>query len=286
MTQDSGNRASPTSPALARWVAAVLCVSYGFAKINGSQFTVLDSELARPMGEVSGFWLTWYHFGYSQAYGTGVALLQIVAGILLVLPRTALAGALLILPIVVNIVLIDVFYGVDLSGTVTAVVLLVCVLAIVAPHARRLWSAVLLPDAPVLPGIGARIALVLVLVGSAAFTWWVANYNNRAPTEIDGVWAVTSQTPDQEEARSWRYVFFEYNRARLAVFRAARGDDVQHHFEIDSDGVIQVWEHWLTKGPLLMVGRRTSETEIELETEDEHGGGRLMLRHIQPSLQR
>jgi len=50
---------------------------------------------------------------------------QIIGGILLVVPRTALAGALLLLPIVTNIVLIDVFYGVDLGGTVAAVVLLV-----------------------------------------------------------------------------------------------------------------------------------------------------------------
>ena len=48
---------------VARWVAATICILYGFAKINGSQFTVLDSELTKPLGDVSGFWLTWY-FGY------------------------------------------------------------------------------------------------------------------------------------------------------------------------------------------------------------------------------
>ncbi|MCP2262166.1 hypothetical protein LX15_005900 [Streptoalloteichus tenebrarius] len=31
-------------------VAAVVSVWYGFAKINGSQFAVLDLELDRPMG--------------------------------------------------------------------------------------------------------------------------------------------------------------------------------------------------------------------------------------------
>jgi hypothetical protein len=34
---------------LARWIAATLCILYGFAKINGSQFTVLDSELTKPL---------------------------------------------------------------------------------------------------------------------------------------------------------------------------------------------------------------------------------------------
>ncbi|MDZ7631178.1 MAG: hypothetical protein U5K74_07480 [Gemmatimonadaceae bacterium] len=53
-------RGTATKP---RWLVAVLCIIYGFAKLNGSQFTVLDSELARPMGEVRGFWLVWYFFG-------------------------------------------------------------------------------------------------------------------------------------------------------------------------------------------------------------------------------
>jgi hypothetical protein len=90
------------------WSPPLICFLYGFANISGSQFTVLDSELTRPLGEVSGFWLTWHYFGYSAAYGNGIATLQILAGVLLVLPRTALAGALLLLPVVINIVVIDV----------------------------------------------------------------------------------------------------------------------------------------------------------------------------------
>jgi len=50
------------------------------------------------MGEVSGFWLTWYYFGYSPVYGTVIALVQIAGGVLLVLPRTSLLAALVLLP--------------------------------------------------------------------------------------------------------------------------------------------------------------------------------------------
>jgi hypothetical protein len=51
---------------MVRWVAGALCILYGFAKLNGSQFAVLDSEMTKPLGQVSGFWLTWYYFGYSM----------------------------------------------------------------------------------------------------------------------------------------------------------------------------------------------------------------------------
>lgn len=269
--------------AVARWTAAVICIVYGFAKINGAQFTVLDSELARPLGEVSGFWLTWHYFGYSPVYGTLLAVLQILAGILLVIPRTALAGALLILPVATNIVLIDLFYVVDPGATFVAVLLTFCACAIVMPYLPRLRSAVLLGTLPGRPAIGSLGALVVVMAGAFAFTWWGANFNNRAPTPIDGVWAVTAQVPGGSPGRQWRRVFFEYNRAHLAVFRAESGPDEQHHFEIDSGGVVRVWDQWLTKGPLIMEGRRTSETEIELLIKEEPRGGRLFLRRVRPA---
>jgi len=43
---------------IVRYGAALVLLVYGFAKINGSQFTILDSELDKPLGQVSGFWLT------------------------------------------------------------------------------------------------------------------------------------------------------------------------------------------------------------------------------------
>ena len=97
----------PRTPGLLQWVGAVIAITYGFAKLNGSQFTVLDSELARPMGDVQGFWLTWHWLGWSTAYGGLIAATQILGGVLLVLPRFSLAGALLLLPVVVNILFID-----------------------------------------------------------------------------------------------------------------------------------------------------------------------------------
>jgi hypothetical protein len=265
-------------PATARWIAAVLCFLYGFAKINGAQFTVLDSELTKPLGDVSGFWLTWYYFGYSPVYGTLLAVVQIVAGVLLVVPRTAVAGALVLLPIVTNIVLIGVFYGVDLGGTLAAVVLLMCLWVIIAPYIPRLRSAVLLDTLPGRPTTGALVALIGVGIGAFAFTWWGPHYNNRAPTSIDGVWTVAMQTDGGVTRRRYRQVFFEYNRAHMVVFRPENGPDERHHFEIDPDGVVRVWQEWLTRGPLIMEGRRTSETEIKLETKDEAGAVHLLLR--------
>lgn len=265
----------PAAPLVPRWIAATLCFVYGFAKINGSQFTILDSELTRPLGEVSGFWLTWYYFGYSPVYGTFLALAQIGAGILIIVPRTALAGALLLLPMVANILLIDIFYGVDPGGTMAALLLLVCAFLTVAPYVSRLAAAVFLRGQPIAPSATAMIALTALLAGTFAFTWWIANYNNRAPTPIDGMWTVTAQTGTGPDTPQWQHVFFERNRAFLAVFRAKERDQ-RRHFEIGPDGSITIWETWLTKGKVVMQGRTQSGGRIELQILP--GAGRLVLQ--------
>ena len=96
--------------------------------------------------------------------------------------------------------------------------------------------------------------LALAVLAAFAFTWWVANFNNRAPTSIDGVWVVATPPGEGIKESHWKRVFVERNRAHLVVFRRDAGRDEQHHFEVDSTGVVRVWRDWLRKGPLIMQG--------------------------------
>ena len=263
-----------------RWLGAVICVVYGFAKLNGSQFTVLDSELARPLGDVDGFWLTWHYFGYSTPYGTLIAILQIVGGLLLVWPRTALLAALLLLPVFVNIFLVDVFFGIELGATIVAFVMLGCLAAVIAPHSKRLWAAVLLDSSPK-ERRTVRVAAMVLIVGCAfGFTWWAANYNNRFPTPIDGVWVVVPDPAQEASATNvhWQRVFFERNRAHMAVFRSAAGTDRTYHFEVDGQGIVRIWETWLTKGALIMEGSVDGSGQLVLDGRTERHRGRVTLR--------
>jgi hypothetical protein len=127
---------------LARYLVAFLVIVYGFAKLNGAQFNILDSELDKPMGQVNGFWLTWHYFGYSSVYGTIIALTQVLGGVLLMFRRTTLLGSCLLLPVIGNIILIDIFFGVD--ALAVALFILGCLLFIVSHHHRDLigvfWS--------------------------------------------------------------------------------------------------------------------------------------------------
>lgn len=246
-----------------RWFCAVQFMIYGFAKVNGSQFTVLDSQLATPLEDVSAFWLVWYFFGYSGLYKGFIALIEISGGVLLAFRRTALLGTLVLLAATVNIVLIDVGFGVAQAGLPMAIVLMCGLLYLLLPHVRELLAVVLVDHESTR---AARVATLggVVLAGVLAFsfTYWVANFNNRLPTEIDGTWEVLG-----ERAENISHVFFERNRAFQVVFRDEDGALRNHHFEIDG-GRIRIWQEWLSKGHLIAEGDLVSPDVIELRFTD------------------
>jgi hypothetical protein len=103
-------------PILACWHGVLrYAVAYdlsliGWQKIFNLQFFVPLGMLDLPFSSFSGEDLTWAYFGYSYAYRCVIGALQIGGALLLLFHRTRLLGVLTLLPIMVNIVLIDYFY--------------------------------------------------------------------------------------------------------------------------------------------------------------------------------
>jgi hypothetical protein len=247
-----------------RFIVSFFIILYGFAKLNGAQFTILSSELDKPMGQVSGFWLTWYYFGYSPIYGNFIGLVQIVGGVLLMFRKTTLLGACLLFPVVSNVILIDIFYRVDLGALLVALIMEFALVGILAFHRHELlelfWSKQnsLFPDRPATKSrvLGKYAIRIMIIALPAFYTYWVANYNNRLPTVIDGAWDVVSVAPQNEAAASApTRIFFERNRASMCVFKRRDGSYEQHHFEIDANQrTINIWEEWLQKGKQIFTG--------------------------------
>lgn len=267
---------------IVRYGVALFLLLYGFAKINGSQFTILDSELDKPAGMVSGFWLTWYYFGFSPFYGNFLALVEIVGALLLTFRRTTLLGACMLAAVMGNIVMIDICYGVDASGTLAAIVLFGATLYLLAPHAKEL-IAFFLPKTEGAAGGKAwgmsrwavRGAMVALTCG---FTYWVANFNNRDPTPLDGTWDVVRVEPANFAPALPVTLFFEHNRAHMAVFKSAGGEYKQHHFEVDPvQHKIRSAQNWLTKGPEIFDGTyMLAGNELTVDA-DWQGVGKVVL---------
>jgi hypothetical protein len=255
---------------IVRYSAALILFVYAFAKLNGSQFTILDSELDKPMGQVSGFWLTWYYFGFSHFYGNAIAAVQLVGAFLLTFRRTTLLGACILTPVLANIVLIDICYRIDPGATVIAMLLLLAMIGLIAPHTRELATVLLQPTSVAAQStrmVAAKWAVrVAMLALACGFTYQVANYNNRLPTPMDGVWDVVEVEPQSAAAQLPKTIFFEYNRAYMAVFKTSDGKYTTHHFEIDAHGrEMRLWEAWLQKGRQIFDGHYTlSDRDLSL----------------------
>ena len=87
---------------------------YGLGKIIGQQFytsTRIPDELAiMPIGQVPDFELAWTFMGRSYGYILFIGLTQIIGASLLLFNKTKLIGVIILIPIMVNIIVFDIFF--------------------------------------------------------------------------------------------------------------------------------------------------------------------------------
>lgn len=93
----------------ARVLLALTFISYGWAKLSGNQFGVSPAEMNMTIKEIGLFKLSWYLFD-QQPFKCFIGISQIIAGLLLLYNRTLILGALMLIPIVANILVMDITY--------------------------------------------------------------------------------------------------------------------------------------------------------------------------------
>src|SRR5438045_2371271 len=107
--------------------------------------------------------------------------------------RTTLLGSCLLVPVIGNIILIDIFYGVHASALVVALIILCALLFILANHFNELLNVFWVKQNVNFPktkrhGLvlaGKGVFCLLLIFVPYGITYWAANYNNRRPTPID-----------------------------------------------------------------------------------------------------
>jgi len=142
----------------ARTLLAFIFMSYGVAKLVGLQFSVSPAVLAQPLGQASLAHVAWYCFGH-EPFNTYVGVSQILASLLLLWHRTALLGAVLLLPIATTIFIIDLTYLSDIVAFRYALPFYLALILLIFYHHRD------------------RMLLIIrALIGGAAtrraYPWW------------------------------------------------------------------------------------------------------------------
>jgi hypothetical protein len=109
---------------LIRYGVAFDLATFGWEKIFHLQLVMQQNKLNIPLRSLSSQDLFWSFFSYSYPLSCIIAAFQIVGATLLLFHRTRLAGVFILLPVLANILLMDIFYGIGRSVVVHASIML------------------------------------------------------------------------------------------------------------------------------------------------------------------
>jgi uncharacterized membrane protein YphA (DoxX/SURF4 family) len=260
-----------------RFVLAAQMFYYGMAKIIPTQFPPPPLvTLVEPVGNQSLSNLLWTFIGSSTAYQMFTGYAELMAGLLLLTPRTTPLGALIALADMIQVWILNMTYDVGLKQI--SFHLIVIALVILAPDLRRLMNVLVFDRAAPpssLPPLFAsasrqRLALVAQVVFGvylvAIFTSVSLHYYSAAggagapKSPLHGIWTVEELAIDGEVRpvalndydRRWRRVIFDAADTLIVQ----RIDDSFAHFGVTIDtagrrlslkkGTSQVWRSSFT----------------------------------------
>ena len=158
----------------ARYYVFLIMNAYGWAKSMGNQFFrpghFPEKAAQIPLAEADGFNLAWAFFGHSPFYIWFIGLSQVVGAWLLLGEKTKLPGAAMLIPILLNIVVVDIAYQISLGAmTVAATCLLLLLLMLFLNLATLktifaiLWQPTI-AEKPVLKERMKKIGIILMLM--------------------------------------------------------------------------------------------------------------------------
>ncbi|WP_245676444.1 DoxX family protein [Nocardia niwae] len=213
-------------------------IAYGMAKAIPTQMPPTPlSRLLEPYGNFSPMAVLWNHIGVSPQYEILLGCAELLGGVLLFVPRTALVGAMLSLVCTTQVFVLDMTY--DVPAKILSFHLMLLCLVLLAPEAGRLVNVLVLnrPTGPSTtpPLLGtpranriaaaAQIALGVWLVFSNAYTgWerWTEQGAGRPEPPLYGIWAVTEFSVDGKplpplttDQLRWQRVVFDRDGASV-----------------------------------------------------------------------
>lgn len=234
-----------------RYLLAFFLSIYGFAKLFNAQFVSsfhLDDSLVNTL---TGSQLTWNYFAYSIELSVIIGLCQIGGGMLLLFRRTTLAGVAILLPIMLNVVLINQFYQISIGAFINSVVYTSVLIYLLSLYRKELIELFYeyknkLPEVckPSLRNT-ARILSIGLAFG---FVFYVVN-KNKTDEKYVGKWEVDSLSRNGktmlkndwvQDSTAWKVVYFENNKQIYLcpnpfVYEDARSLFLTYQYESGTD---------------------------------------------------
>ncbi len=198
----------------ARYYVGMYMLIYGFAKIFPGQFRFPPPEtLMQQFGDASPMRILWFFMGFSETYTQFAGWGEAIGGFLLFFRRTVSLGAVILVAVLSNVVMLNYCY--DVPVKLFSSHLLVMAFAILLPDLRRLFRVFVLNRATKprnltgpIPYRFVRGALVVVKLAFVGYLLYSHVEQGRKMLEFQadqpvspfaGAWTVESYTQDGEE---------------------------------------------------------------------------------------
>src|SRR5216684_1517052 len=209
-----------------RFALAGQMIIYGMSKVIPVQMPYPSLiRLLQPFGTLSPMGALWGSMGATPAYETFTGFAELAGGLLLIVPRTAIVGALVSLAAMIQVFTLNMSYDVPAKRFAFHTLLLPCFL--LAPEVPRLVRSVLSTQEQLFRGIrtnrialAAQILLGLWIVGVAGnYAWgaWNTRGGGRPLPPLYGIWEVKQMSIDEQlrpplltDSARWRRAIFDY----------------------------------------------------------------------------
>lgn len=220
------DRLQPWVWTVLRLVLATAMFYFGMAKLIPTQMPFVLNRLVEPFGNFSPTGVLWAQVGISQPYQIMLGAAEVLGGLLLLVPRTAAAGALVCAFDLTQVFILNMTYDIRLKSVSSQLLLLS--LFLLAPHARRLFVAMFtdrvvpatasapLFDSPRASRAAVAVQVVLGLVLLAAFGGQGWQQFTRPTPNLYGIWQVDGfsaegyrRDPLLTDELRWRRVVFD-----------------------------------------------------------------------------
>lgn len=195
------------------WLAFELCV-YGFAKIFHTQFTLPFHVRDMTVDSLTGFNLTWTYFGYSYVFAVIIAMVQIAGAVCLLFRRTILLGAVILLPMMVNIVLINIFYEIAGGAFLNSILFTTALIYLITPQLVRLLRVLFqTTQSDLLLILPVKTVLRIAIIALPFFV--VYRLSPDQSSDIAGKWKVErlvrehNDTIARAEIFNWKNIYIE-----------------------------------------------------------------------------
>jgi len=148
---------------------------YGIGKIIGGQFytssRIPDEIAIMPIGLVPDFELAWVFMGRSFGYILFIGLAEIIGACLLLFNKTKLIGTLILIPVMVNVIVFDIFFLDEYGALFSATLYLLMLLTILVINKEKISKLLIeLVSVKVAPQISLKekifkSLIVIVIIG-------------------------------------------------------------------------------------------------------------------------